>query len=258
MQRDPPPSVKRQLRQEQGFVCVVPDCTNPYLYYHHFDPPWRVKHHHDPKRMVALCGEHHPKADAGAFMPEQLRDYKRRAAAAAPEVKGRFDWLRREIAIFSGGILYIENDLDVVVNGRPVLWFNRDDEGYALLNVRMPQAGPSKRVTIEDNSWLFVGNPVDVKSPPGGKTLEVRYRNGDYMRVRFLAPGDAPALQERFAEHGELTLIEVVMRVPEVGLDLRTDGFLGGPKISGAVVLKRNHIGLGLDIGPWLARRRGR
>jgi hypothetical protein len=250
MHRDPPPSVKCQLRQAQGFVCAIPDCMNPYLYYHHFDPPWREKHHHDPNGMVALCGEHHPKADAGAFTAEQLRDYKRRAAAAAPEIKGRFDWLRRDIAIFSGGMLYIENDFDVVVNRRPVLWFDRDDEGYALLNVRMPQASSSKRVAIEDNSWVSVGNPVDVRSPPGGKSLEVRYRNGDYLSVRFAAADDDPTFQETFQAHGNLTFVEVVMRVPDIGLDLRTDGFRGGPKITGAVVLRQNHIGLALDIRP--------
>ena len=73
--RTPPPEVRRELRREVGFGCPVRDadgvrCGNPYLYYHHFDPPWATEEHHNPAGMIALCGEHHPKADAGTFTPE--------------------------------------------------------------------------------------------------------------------------------------------------------------------------------------------
>jgi hypothetical protein len=107
MDRKPPPKIKQQIRREQGFVCAVPDCDNPYLYYHHFDPMWRERQHHEPEGMIALCGEHHPKADAGAFTRRQLRQYKVDAAEHAPEVKGRFDWLRHDMVVASGGLFYI-------------------------------------------------------------------------------------------------------------------------------------------------------
>jgi hypothetical protein len=92
------------LRQAQGFVCAVPDCLNPYLYYHHFDPPWEERQHNEPDGMIGLCGEHHPKADADAFTRDQLREYKRDAVEHAGEIKGRFDWLRHKIMIASAGI----------------------------------------------------------------------------------------------------------------------------------------------------------
>src|SRR5918912_315690 len=34
--RTPPAAVRRELRREVGFGCPVPDCGNPYLYWHHF------------------------------------------------------------------------------------------------------------------------------------------------------------------------------------------------------------------------------
>jgi hypothetical protein len=37
--RRPYAHVVRQLRQEVGFRCPVDDCGNPYLTWHHFDPP---------------------------------------------------------------------------------------------------------------------------------------------------------------------------------------------------------------------------
>ena len=72
------------------------------------------------------------KADAGAFTPEQVRHYKRDTAERAPEVKGRFDWLRHKIVLASGGVFYIDNVYDLAIGGQPAVWFTRDEEGYAL------------------------------------------------------------------------------------------------------------------------------
>jgi hypothetical protein len=132
------------------------------------------------------------------------------------------------------------------------VWFNRDEEGYALLNVRMPQSSPSQRVRIEDNFWVQRGNAADVVCPPGGKSLEVSCRNGDYLLIRFEEVPDDEALQKLFPNgggsvRGELpfTSVEVVMRVPGLGLSLHTGG-VGETVISGGV-LKRNRIGLQID-----------
>jgi hypothetical protein len=69
------------------------------------DPPWRDEEHHNPNGMIALCAEHHRKADAGAFTVEQLKQMKRMAAR---EVTGRFDWLRNEVLAIVGGNFYHE------------------------------------------------------------------------------------------------------------------------------------------------------
>ena len=108
MNRTPPTAVRCELKREVGFGCPVPDCGNPYLYWHHFDPPWDVRQHHDPDGMIALCGLHHPKADAGAYSKEQLREFKRRVAERAEEVKGRFEWMRHSLLAVVGGNFYYE------------------------------------------------------------------------------------------------------------------------------------------------------
>ncbi|HEY5431250.1 MAG TPA: hypothetical protein VIK04_19190 [Solirubrobacteraceae bacterium] len=88
----PPSTVRRELRREIGFCCPVEGCRSPYLTWHHFDPPWHVRQHHDPAGMVALCLQHHKEADAGAFTPEQLRAFKTIAARDRPI--GRVNWKR--------------------------------------------------------------------------------------------------------------------------------------------------------------------
>lgn len=89
--RDPYRDVKRQLRQEVRFGCPVADCGNPYVTWHHFDPPWRVEHHHRPEGMIALCLEHAPQADAGAFTDDQLRALKRGGGNLSDIIAGRFN-----------------------------------------------------------------------------------------------------------------------------------------------------------------------
>src|SRR6266702_463986 len=98
LSRKPPAAVRRQLRSEVGFGCPFIEeaagspCGNPYLEWAHFDPPWEVRHHHNPHGMIALCHDHHAKADAGALTIEQWRNLKELAQKYAPEVKGRFEW----------------------------------------------------------------------------------------------------------------------------------------------------------------------
>jgi hypothetical protein len=94
MNRNPKIDVVRQLRNEVGFGCPVYGCANPYLEYHHFDPPWHIENHHNPEGMIALCTQHHKQADGGAYTNEQLHAMKN-DSAHAEEVRGQFNWLRR-------------------------------------------------------------------------------------------------------------------------------------------------------------------
>jgi hypothetical protein len=56
-----PEHVKEKLRTEVGYGCPI--CRSPFLTWHHFDPPYRVRPHNDPEGMIALCREHSDEAD---------------------------------------------------------------------------------------------------------------------------------------------------------------------------------------------------
>ncbi len=199
--------------------------------------------------MIGLCGEHHPKADAGAFTVEQLRGFKQQAMEDAPVVKGSFDWLRHEIMIVSDTIFFVENGVELEIDGSPVLWFNRDAEGYALLNLRIPQTTGSARLRIEDNAWIEQGDVADLICPPGGKTVEAAYPNGDYIRVEFLDLDDEAELKKRYpnAPTGldvPVTSVDIALRIPGVSLDTRTRS-----RSAGSILLRRNGIGLSIRTG---------
>jgi hypothetical protein len=185
MERTPPVPVRRELRKEVGFGCPVPGCGNPYLYWHHFDPPWNEREHYNPEGMIALCGEHHAKANAGAYTKEQLRDFKGNAVQHRKDIEGRFDWMRRQLLAVVGGNFYFESPIILEFKKQPVIWFNRDEDGYLLLNLRMLSTSREPRVQLEDNFWLSIGNPDDLECPPSGKLLKVTYSNGDSMKIEF-------------------------------------------------------------------------
>ena len=243
MNRTPPAMVLRELRREVGFGCPVPDCGNPYLTWHHFDPPWHQDEHHNPAGMIALCIEHHPKADAGAFTKEQLHEFKRSIGPQREQIKGRFDWMRLKLLAVLGGNFYYETPVLISFKGDPVVWFRRDDEGYLLFNIRMFTISKEPRTRIEDNFWISRGNPVDLESPPSGKLLKVRYANGDFLKVEYIELGSVAEASDRYHDSRPenwnlefpVTAVEVQMIV--VGTDIKIgprETKLPGIIISGA------------------------
>lgn len=185
MNRTPPVKTRRKLRREVNFGCAYPNCGNPYLEWHHFDPPWSEKHHHNPEGMIALCPKHHRKADVGAFTKEQLKEFKENARTRSTEVKGKFDWLRNKMVAVVGNVGYYETLTIFEYKNQPIIWFNRDENGYLQLNLIMLTKSGKQRVVIEDNFWINKGEPKDLISPPSGKKLKVEYGNGDFFKVEF-------------------------------------------------------------------------
>jgi len=179
-----PPKVKLILREEVGFGCPVKDCGNPYLEYHHFDPPVNVRAHNEPEGMIALCAQHHKKADGEAYTIEQLHELKK-DRTNAKLVKGNLDWLRHDLLAVIGGVFYFETPIPVFIDDQEVISIKRDNQGYLRLSVNMLSTEAQERLIINENSWENIGNPIDLRSPPQGKELEVNYRNGDSLHLRF-------------------------------------------------------------------------
>jgi hypothetical protein len=120
----------------------VPGCGSPYLYWHHFDPPWREREHHEPQGMIALCGLHHPQADSGAYTKEQLLEMKARGATANQEVHGRLEWMREELLTVVAGNFYYETPAPVRFRDRNVVGLSRDEDGQLLLETNMRRRAP--------------------------------------------------------------------------------------------------------------------
>lgn len=253
MDRTTPIDVRRALRREVGFGCPVPGCSNPYLEYHHFDPPWREREHHDPVGMVALCAEHHRKADGGAFTAAQLVALKRPTTEAAV---GRFDWLRHDLLAVVGGNFYHETPVIFQFKGENAIWFERDAENHFLLNIRMLTNSGQRRLRLDNNDWIVQGEPTDFESPPSGRRIQAKYANGDELTVEFFELLSATTAHDRYpnAPHDMWTQLPFPITAVEVlerfgGSDF---GFgptwtkLGGLQMSGNF-MSRCAVGLTLS-----------
>jgi hypothetical protein len=253
MERTPPVEVRRTLRREVGFGCPAPGCANPYLEYHHFDPPWRDRQHHDPNGMIALCAEHHRKADGGSYTNEQLRTLKRPAEGV---VGGRFDWLRNDVLAYVGGTFYYETPTIFQFKTERAIWFERDDEGNMLLSIRMVTSSGEPRLSLRNNDWMVLGNPVDFESPPSGKRIQAKYSNGDILKVDFSTLANLHRAKERYPKASERGLSNVRYPVTVVEVEQLFGGSdfgfgpswtrLGGATISGGFV---SRCGTGLVWG---------
>jgi hypothetical protein len=223
--RKPPADVLRILRTEVGFGCPVPDCGNPYLTWHHFDPPYAVEEHHRPEGMISLCREHHDKADAGAYTTEQLRSFKTNRVNSE-KVRGSFDWLRNRLVARVGGTFFYDVDTLIRIDEIDVISFFRDTEGYLRLNVQLPSLSPEPRARIDGNIWSNIGTPSDLVSPPGGKRLSIRYDTGDRLSVEFLELNSEEAAAKRFGTNilnsgyvkFPVTLVEVDLAIGSVDI----------------------------------------
>lgn len=249
-----PQKVKEILREEVGFGCPVRDCGNPYLEYHHFDPPVHIRPHNEPSGMIALCAQHHKKADGNAYSMEQLHQFKNNRVHSK-QVKGNLEWLRRDMLSIVGGNLYYETSIPVQIDGNNLVSFTRDHLGFQRLSVKMLSLQQEERLIIDENSWENIGNPIDLRSPPQGKELEIKYNNGDYLYLRFNEIENSERLKEKYDISATfdikfpITVVEINFSIG--GTNINFDS-LGTDFMQGRMskcILAHSNIGLCLNTG---------
>lgn len=251
-----PKQVKEILRRDVGFGCPIRNCGNPYLEYHHFDPPVHIKPHNNPEGMIALCPQHHKKADGNAYTIEQLHQFKKNKINSA-FVSGNLEWLRRDILSIIGSNAFYDTPIPIQIDGHDVVKFTRDDLGYQRLSIGMLSLAPEERIIIEENSWENIGLPVDLRSPPQGKELEARYDNGDYLYLKFIEITDSNMLSNlygidmRTMVNFPITAVEINITIGGTNIDFKTNG----ANILGSTFTKNVAIGcrVGLRINTGIA-----
>lgn len=201
MNRTPDIAVRRRLRAEVGFGCPIPGCGIPYLTWHHFDPEWRVEEHQRPEGMIALCLTHAGHADANAYDKEFLRSLKVAGRPNADDVRGKLEWMRRDVLALVGGNWYYKSPIALQIGSTNAISFSRDDNGYLLLNMRMPSLSGAPRLRVEEN-YFTVGRDhvVDVECAARGRLIQIQYPNHDQLRLRFRDVLDESHLRERYGD----------------------------------------------------------
>jgi hypothetical protein len=183
LSRTPPVDVRRQLRRESGFVCAHPDCDEPYLQYHHFDPQWHEEHHHRSEGMLALCPTHHDQADA--WDNNTLRRWKN-LGPKSEAVRSKVQWTRDNTVFVVGGSIAIGCEILLMVNNEPIIWITTDDDGRSLLNLTLRDRQGNEAFVMRDNDWIAHPAWDDIEVPPKGRSLTIRAeQKGIKMSLHF-------------------------------------------------------------------------
>lgn len=128
--------------------------------------------------MIALCPEHHGKADVGTYTSEELHHYK-----ANPNpvewLEEKFEWRRKNVLVSMGGNFDYNSRIAFKINDTPVTWITRDEKNYLMLNIN------GKNIIVRDNTWLLPTNAQDIACLPSGKSLEATYTDGERFSIVF-------------------------------------------------------------------------
>lgn len=166
------------LRTEVGFGCPV--CRNPFLTWHHFDPPWHKEQHWRTEGIIALCGTFHDDADekgenAGAYSIDGLRRLKN-SRRSAEDVKAHFPtWQDKESLLVRLGGCYTDTLTPIIsINEVPQITLGKNAEGLLTLSFELRNKDDGVLLRMEDN-WLtaYPAKVHDMIVPPKTKTVKV-------------------------------------------------------------------------------------
>lgn len=239
MNRTPPKKVIQTLRKDVGFGCPVPNCGNPYLEWHHFDPPWSIENHHRPEGMIALCTQHHKNADNHAYTIDQLIAFKKNKVNSE-KLKGTFEWRRNKLLTVVGGNFYYETPRALVIDNYDVITLTRDENGYLLLNVEMLSVSKEERLVMRENCWENIGKPSDFKCPPSGKEIEIKYENGDLLSIKFYVINGQELFRKIFDRESP-HFLEFPLTVSEINFEVSGVNIKVSPK--GTNIQKNQFVG---------------
>jgi hypothetical protein len=193
--RDPPRAIAAALRREVNFGCPVrfangEGCGSPVLTYHHFDPPWAENHQHNPDGMIALCPEHHDRADGGNWTRQQLREFKKHPYVD-DVVKCRWPWTAEKLVMQFGPNLTIGQGSPLWLDEKPVLGFrpqpnpNLGNEVIIFDSFIEDRAG-NPWMKIEEGSFSLEAGPTnDLIFRPRTAALDARHKDGTSLQVRY-------------------------------------------------------------------------
>jgi hypothetical protein len=175
--------------------------------------------------MIALCLEHHKRADAGAFTADQLREMKSRGESAVTNpIRGAFDWRREQLIVRAGGITGIACPILLRFGTTNAIWLSTDDQGNELLNLDLWSADGRLVCSMRDNDWIVISDLDDIDCPPAGKSLILDASSlGIHLEVRFSAATIDEA-RERFRQSALSGAAEAAKRLDELARQAETSG----------------------------------
>lgn len=180
LSRDIPEGVKRQIRQRDGFGCVV--CGRAIYDYEHIAPEFSDAREHSSQGILLLCSEHHSLKTRGLLSKETIL-----AAAQNPRAKqhgfsfGPFDIGAAPPTIRLGTLTVRNVQTLIEILGEPIFSIRPPNESGLpfLINACLRDRDGEIILHIVDNEWRTPCENWDVEIE--GPRITIRKKLGDIL-----------------------------------------------------------------------------
>lgn len=144
-----PLPIKRQLRQEANFGCGI--CGNPILDYHHIIP-YHISRAYLPQDMIALCPNHHRRANQREYSDKYLRELKT-SPHNRERVRDAFFIESDELIVYLGNCKCIDTPRALVVDDFDIVSVEKI-ENSPTVNLNLFDKFTNWIAAIYENSWI--------------------------------------------------------------------------------------------------------
>jgi hypothetical protein len=135
LSRTIPEEVKRQIRINSGFGCVI--CGMGIIEYEHVEPEYNEAKTHDPSKMTLLCAGCHGNVTRGLWSKEKVK-----RAMANPKAlsqgfsNGFYDIGYEHPQVHFAGSKFVNSQIPIMIGGIPIIQINppTEENGYFLLS----------------------------------------------------------------------------------------------------------------------------
>lgn len=184
LSRHIPDTIKKTVRLNSKYGCVVPTCRNIIYEYEHLIPEFKDAKTHDPEKMCLTCPTHNPRKQGingeELYSKEQLIKFYSIIKEATDPIEIRnndvFSGFDKNIKIHIGGLI-CENIRSLIeINGKNIFSFriNPNKTPFAPdihFNGRFEKPNGELLCEIRENEWLSNSNHGDLTYKNGILTI---------------------------------------------------------------------------------------
>ncbi len=177
LSRSIPSDIKRKIRQNSGFGCVICGCG--IFDYEHVDPLWIDAESHDAENMTLLCPTCHAKKTRGMMsiqtIHSAMNDPKTKQNGYSSDI---FDFHDKHPFIEFGGVRLENCPVPIQVNGAPLFQIDSPEEPGTpfRLSAEFYDSFGQKSLFILKNEWRAFNTNWDVEVK--GPTITIREKAG--------------------------------------------------------------------------------
>jgi len=198
--RDIPNDVARQVRQRDGFGCVI--CGNAFYIYEHFDPRFVEAKKHDPDGICLLCGTCERRKTSKLLSTESVKN-----AVIHPRCKeDGFSWGSLDIGtehpeIILGSFTAYKVKVLVEIDGEEIFSVLPPERlgGPFRINARLSDPDGKPILEIVENEWRTFSENWDVELV--GPRLSVRRNPGEIIMILRSEPPHRVVVERLQMQH---------------------------------------------------------